>query len=147
EDPLRGMPLLSRPTLIPRQDPIDDPGKLVQLRTRRRSAPPVSGGHRKRQHLGHRPRGNPKTPRRFPLAHPFDLNRQPHPRLKLAGLHPPAPAASDTGLLLPDFYSGATGPPGASVRDFRSGDYTRNNVPLRQELALPRRAKPEIQPH
>jgi hypothetical protein len=25
--PLRGMPLLSRPTLIRRQDPIDDPGK------------------------------------------------------------------------------------------------------------------------
>jgi hypothetical protein len=44
KDPLRGMPLLSRPTLIRRQDLIDDPSKAVQLRTRRRPAPPVPGG-------------------------------------------------------------------------------------------------------
>src|SRR5215471_7451414 len=124
EDPLRGMPLLSRPTLIRRQDPIDDPGKPVQLRTRRRPAPPVSGGHRKRQHLGHRPRIDPKAPRRFPLAHTFDLNRKTHPSVKLHALHPPAPAASDKGHLLPDFYSGATGAtPAASVRDLCSGAY------------------------
>ena len=101
----------------------DDPGKPVQLRTRRRSAPPVSGGHRKRQHLGHRPRVDPKTPRRFPLAHTFDLNGKTHPSVKLHALHPPALAAFDKGHLLPDFYSGATGPPGASVRDLCSGAY------------------------
>jgi len=39
EDPLRGTPLLSRSTLIRRQDPVNDPGKPIQLRTRRRPAP------------------------------------------------------------------------------------------------------------
>src|SRR6266700_1288938 len=39
EDPLRGMPLLPRPTLILRQDTVDDPGERVELRTRRRPAP------------------------------------------------------------------------------------------------------------
>src|SRR5437868_4684795 len=33
EDPLRGMPLLPRPTLILRQDAVNDPGELIQLRT------------------------------------------------------------------------------------------------------------------
>ena len=109
ENPLRGMPLLSRPTFIRRQDPVDDPGKRIQLRTRRRPAPPVSGRDRKRQHLGYRPRVNPKPPRRFPPAQTLDLNRITNPRIKLHALHPPAPAASDKGYLLPEFYSGATG--------------------------------------
>src|SRR5262252_6074172 len=39
KDPLRGMPLLSRPPLIRHQDPVDDPGKGVQLRARRRPPP------------------------------------------------------------------------------------------------------------
>ena len=69
ENPLRGVPLLSRPTFIRRQDPVDDPGKRIQLRTRRRPAPPVSGWDRKRQHLGYLPRVNAKLPRRFPSAH------------------------------------------------------------------------------
>jgi hypothetical protein len=60
-----GVPLLSRPTFIRRQDPVDDPGKPIPLRTRRRSAPPVSGWDRKRQHLGYCPRVNAKLPRRF----------------------------------------------------------------------------------
>src|SRR5262249_1007827 len=93
KDPLRGMPLLSRPTLIRRQDLIDDPSKGVQLRTHRRPAPPIPRGYRKPQHLGHRPRVNPKTPRRFPLAHTFNLNRITNPSVKLHALHPPAPAA------------------------------------------------------
>jgi hypothetical protein len=46
------------------------------------------GGTEKRQHLGHRPRVNPKTPRRLPLAHPFDLNRKTNPSVKL---HAPCP--------------------------------------------------------
>jgi hypothetical protein len=43
EDPLRGMPLLPRPTLIRRQDTVDDPDERVQLRACRRPAPPVPG--------------------------------------------------------------------------------------------------------
>jgi hypothetical protein len=45
EDPLRGMPLFARPSLIRCQDRVDDPYKRVQLGTRRRPAPPVSGRH------------------------------------------------------------------------------------------------------
>src|SRR5205823_2387463 len=72
ENPLRGVPLLSRPTFIRRQDPVDGPGKRIQFRTRRRSAPPVSGWDRKRQHLGYCPRVNAKLPRRFPSAQTLD---------------------------------------------------------------------------
>ena len=68
--------------------------------------------HRKRQHLGYRPRVDPKTPRRLPPAHTFNLNRKTNPSVKLHALHPPAPAAADKGHLLPDFYSGPTGLPG-----------------------------------
>ncbi len=75
ENPLRGVPLLSRPTFIRRQYPVDDPGIRIQLRTRRRSAPPVSGWDRKRQHLGYCPRVNAKLPRRFPSAQTLDLYR------------------------------------------------------------------------
>ena len=56
EDPLRGMPLLLRSRVIRRQDRVNDPGKRVELWTRRRPAPPVPGRHRKRQHLRHCPR-------------------------------------------------------------------------------------------
>jgi len=45
EDPLGGVPLLLRPRLIRRQDRVDNPGKRVQLRARRRPAPPVPGRH------------------------------------------------------------------------------------------------------
>ena len=105
EDPLRGMPLLSRPTFIRHQDLVDDPGKRIQLRTRRRPAPPVPGRHRKRQHLRHRSRVDPITPRRFPPAHTFNLNRKTNLSVKLHALHPPAPAAcrqrpSAAGFLL-----------------------------------------------
>ena len=58
-----------------------------------RPAPPVTGRHRKRQHLRHRPRVNPETTRRFPPAYPFNLNRKTNLSVKLHALHPPAPAA------------------------------------------------------
>jgi hypothetical protein len=76
EDPLRRMPLLPRPPLILQQDLVDDTGERIQLGTHRRPAPPVLGWHRKRQHLRYRPRVDPKTPRRFPPAHNFNLNRK-----------------------------------------------------------------------
>ncbi len=105
EDPLRGMALLSRPTFIRHQDLVDDPGKPIQFRTRRRPAPSVPGRHRKRQHLRHRSRVDPITPRRFPPAHTFNLNRKPNLSIQLHALHPPAPAAfrqrpSAAGFLL-----------------------------------------------
>src|SRR4051812_20652208 len=87
------MPLLLRPTLILPQNGVDDPGKRVELRTRRRPAPPVPGRHRKRQHLRHRPRVDPITTRRFPPAHTLNLNRVTNLRIELHALHPPASAA------------------------------------------------------
>src|SRR3954454_893197 len=87
------MPLLLRSTLILQQDPVDDPGERVELRTRRWPAPPVPGRYRKRQHLGHRSRVNPKAPRRLPPAHTLNLNRITNLRIELHALHPPAPAA------------------------------------------------------
>jgi len=63
------VPLLSRPTLIRRHDPINDPGKPVQLRTRRRPAPPVSGA--------------PKTPGSWPPSAGQSQNAAPLP----AGSH------------------------------------------------------------
>src|SRR6202035_4207733 len=100
-----GMPLLPRPTLILQQDPLDDPGERVELRTRRRPASPVPGRYRKRQHLRNRPRIDAKTPRCFPPAHTFNLNRITNLSIELHALHPPAPATvrqrlSAAGFLL-----------------------------------------------
>jgi len=74
--------------------------------------------YRKRQHLRNRPRVDPKTPRRFPPAQTLNLNRITNLSIELHALHPPAPAASDKGHLLPDFYSGATGLPGRFTEGF-----------------------------
>src|SRR5271163_3558840 len=46
EDPLRGVLLLGRLTLIFLQDPINDPEERIQPRPRRRLTPPVSRRHR-----------------------------------------------------------------------------------------------------
>jgi hypothetical protein len=45
ENPLRGMLLFRRPPLILLQDPFDDPNKRIQLRPRRRPAPPIPWRH------------------------------------------------------------------------------------------------------
>jgi hypothetical protein len=111
------MPLLSRPSFIRRQDLVDDPGKRVQLRARRRPAPAGIRGPPKRQHLRYCPRVDPKTPRRFPPAHTFNLNCKTNPIVKLHALHPSALPLADKGHLLPEFYSGPTGLPGR----FREG--------------------------
>ena len=94
------MKIMPGPTLIRRQDPLDDPGKRIQLRTRRRPAP-LSGWDRKRQHLGYCPRVNAKLPRRFASAQTFDLNRVTNPPIKLHHLHPPPSAITPKGYLLP----------------------------------------------
>src|SRR4051794_21978574 len=117
EDPLRGMPLFLRPTLILGQDGVDNPGERIQLRARRRPAPPVPGWHRKRQHLGYRPRVDPKLTRRFPPAQTFNLNRITNLSIELHALHPPAPAdcrqrPSAAGVFtpaLPDYPAAAEG--------------------------------------
>ena len=93
ENPLRGMPLLPRTTLILHQDTVDDPGERIQLWARRPPASPIPRRHRKRQHLGYRPRVDPITPRRFPPAHALDLNRITNLSIELHALHPPAPVA------------------------------------------------------
>src|SRR4051812_547407 len=99
------MPLLLRSTLILQQNPVDDPGERVELRTRRWPAPPVPGRYRKRQHLRHRPRVDPVTTRRFPPTYTLNLNRVTNLSIELHALHPPAPAAcrqklSAAGFLL-----------------------------------------------
>src|SRR5690349_4291784 len=101
EDPLRGVPLLPRPALILRQDTVDDPGERVELRTRRRSPPPIPGRYRERQHLGYCPRVNPKLPRGFPSAQTLDLYRVTNPPIKLHHLHPLPSATTPKGYLLP----------------------------------------------
>src|SRR5215213_572928 len=88
------MPLLLRPGFILRQDGLDDPGKRVELRTHWRPAPPVPGRHRKRQHLGHRPRVDPITTRRFPPTYTLNLNRVTNLSIELHALHPPACSAT-----------------------------------------------------
>src|SRR4029077_20897774 len=123
EDPFRGMPLLPRPTLILQQDLVDDPDKGVELRTCWRPAPPVTGRHRKRQHLGYCPRINPKLTRRCPAAQPLNLNRITNPPIEFHDLHPSTPAdfgqrPSADGVLL---RRNRTIRPPQSVRDFLSG--------------------------
>ena len=90
EDPLRGMLLLGRLTLIFLQDPVNDPDEWIQLRPRRRPAPPVSRRHRERQHLRYRPRVDPKSPRRLPPAHPLHIHRSPHLPVQFHAFHPSA---------------------------------------------------------
>ena len=115
ENPLRGVPLLLRSSFIRRQDRVDDPGKWIQLRTRRRPAPPVPGWYRKRQHLGYCPRVNSKTPRRFSPAHTFNLNRKTNPSVKLHALYaltPPTYGMNTRGfpgILAPTYHEFAKG--------------------------------------
>ena len=127
EDPLRGMPLFLRPTLIRRQNSVDDPGERVQLRPCGRPAPPIPRRDRKCQHLSYRPRVDPNAPCCFPPAH--TLNLEPHsritnPRIELNAVHHPAPAASEKDHLPPDFTPAPPDCSAASVRDFCSGAYT-----------------------
>src|ERR1035437_3824374 len=90
EDPLRGMLLLGRLTLIVLQDTVDDPDERIQLRPRRRPVPPVSRRHRERQHFRHRPRVDPKPTRRLPSAHPLHIHRSPHLPVQFHAFHPSA---------------------------------------------------------
>src|SRR3954453_4720810 len=123
------MPLLLRSRCIFRQDGINVPGERVELRTHWRPAPPVSGRHRKRQHLRHRPRVDPITTRRFPLTDTLNLYRVTNLSIELHALHPPPLPLADKGYLLPDLYSGDR-----TARPFSEGFSLR-----RLQLRLPSR--------
>src|ERR1700752_272437 len=120
EDPLSGVVLLGRVTLILLQDPVDDPEESIQLGPRRWPAPPISWRHRERQHLRHRPRVDPKASRRFPLTDPLYINCSSYLCVQFHPLHPSAHLCRSlaNGLLLPDFYSGATGLSGCFSEGF-----------------------------
>jgi hypothetical protein len=108
EDPLRGMLLFGRLSLIFFQDPLKDTDERVQLRPCRRPAPPVPRRHRERQHLRHRPRVDPEPPRRLPSAQPLHIHRPSHLPVKLHALHPSTLCPSwQKACLLPEFCSGA----------------------------------------
>src|SRR5512138_3326150 len=90
--------------------------RLLALVTRR---------HRELHHLAHGPRVDPEPPRRRLLAQTLNANRMTNLQIVVHVLHPPPSADSrQKGYPLPDFYSGATGNPAASVRDYCSGAYT-----------------------
>ena len=120
EDSLSGVVLLGRVTLILLQDPVDDPEESIQLGPRRWPAPPISWRHRERQHLRHRPRVDPEASRRFPLTDPLYINCSSYLCVQFHPLHPSAHLcrAPANGLLLPDFYSGATGLSGCFSEGF-----------------------------
>src|SRR4051812_22956520 len=90
EYPLRGVTLLRWTAFILFQDPVDDSHERIQLRTRRRPAPPISRWDRKRQHLHHCPRIYAKATRRLAPTDPLNLNRVADPPIQLHALHPPA---------------------------------------------------------
>ena len=125
EDPLRGMLLLGRLTLIFLQDPVNDPEERIQLGARRRPAPPVSRRHRERQHLRHRPRVDPEPTRRFPPAQPLYINRSPHLPIQFHAFHPsafnPPPVKA---ISCWSFTPAQPVHPAASLRDFLSGAHT-----------------------
>jgi hypothetical protein len=125
EDPLRRVTLLRRPRLIILQHLIDDPDEPVQLRPGRRSAPPVPRRNREHQHLGDRPRVNPKPPRRLATAQPLDPHSMADPSIQLHALHPPALCTLRKGATCRGIFAPAQ--PNflaASVRDFVSGAYS-----------------------
>src|ERR1700682_615489 len=129
EDPLRSMLLFRRLSLIFFQDPLNDPDERVQFWSCRRPAPPVPRRHRERQHFRHRPRGDPKSPRRFPSADPFYINRSPYLPVQLHAFHPSALCPSwQKTFCCRTFAPAQPDYPAASVRDFLSGALNRDTV-------------------
>jgi hypothetical protein len=92
ENPLRGMPLLPRGSLIRCQDP-DDPGKRIQLRARRRSTAPVPGRHENASIFATVRGSIPKRRAASRRLNTFYLNCITNLSIELHALHPPAPAA------------------------------------------------------
>jgi hypothetical protein len=117
ENPLRGMPLLPRGSLIRCQDP-DDPGKRIQLRARRRSTAPVPGRHENAGIFATVRGSIPKRRAASRRLNTFYLNCITNLSIELHALHPRPLPLSDKGYLLLDFHSGATGLPGRFSEGF-----------------------------
>ena len=66
------------------------PDERIELRARRRMTAPITRRHREGQHLRHRPRVNPKTPRRLTTADPLDPHGVADPTIQFDEPHPPA---------------------------------------------------------
>src|SRR3954466_15349643 len=118
KEPLRGVPLLRWTALILVQDLVNDPDKRIQLGPLRGLAPPIPRRHRERQHLRHRARVDAKPARRLPPTEPLDLNRVADLPIQLHELHPQPSAFNTESVLLLEFYSGATEPPGRFSEGF-----------------------------
>ena len=86
------------------EDLVDDRDEPVELRTHRRLGSPVSWRHGVLQDFPDRLAVDAERPRRFALAHPFDMARPAHPTVKFHRIHLPAfsslPQAQGA-----DFYS------------------------------------------
>jgi hypothetical protein len=78
EDLFRLVALLSLSPPIVFEEPVDDPGERLRLRTPRRIAPPLSRRHREHQHFDDRLVVDPEPSGRFPLAQTLMMKRQPH---------------------------------------------------------------------
>ena len=90
EDLLRRVALLAVIPLIVLEDPVDDAGERIELRTPRRTAPPVARRHRERQLLGDRLAVDPEPAGRFPSAQTLTMTRQSDTPIKIHSVHPPA---------------------------------------------------------
>ena len=90
ENPLGGVLLFGRHSLIIRQDLIDDAGKPIQLRLGRGRPPPVAGRSRKRAHLIDRLARDAEQARRLTPAPTFHEDRLSNPQIKLHDFHAPA---------------------------------------------------------
>jgi hypothetical protein len=90
ENPLGGVLLFGRHSLIIRQDLIDDAGKPIQLRLGRGRPPPVAGRSRKRAHLIDRLARDAEQPCRLTPAPTFHEDRLSNPQIKLHDFHAPA---------------------------------------------------------
>ena len=80
-DPLHRMTLLAVNLAVFLQNPVDNAGISVQLRTPWRSLTPVARRHRKPQYLAHRLAVDPENPRRLTIAHPVDMARPSNTRI------------------------------------------------------------------
>ena len=122
ENPLRGMPLLPRGSLIRCQDP-DDPGKRIQLRARRRSTAPVPGRHENASIFatvrGSIPKRRAASRRLSPSTY---TARRTCPYSSTRFIPPPTSAAPrQMGYCCRIFTPVQPVYPAASVRDFLSG--------------------------
>ena len=123
ENTLGGVALLAVPALILSQPRIDNLGEPIQLRPLDLGPPPVTGRHRKTQHLLHAVARNPEMTRRRTLTHAVSTSKT-HLPIQFHGENTPAlPAArkGQSGRLL---RRPQQDHPAATVADYCSAAYT-----------------------